>query len=168
MQQGLSPEDANILVETKEMGDFFDRVLALGTSAKEAANFLINTISAYLKECKQEFACLKLTPENLRDLEQSVAGGGLSRTAAKEVLLTLMQEGGEVGAIIEKKGLAQVSDESGLRDAVLNVLQANPTQLADFRSGKTKIRQFFFGEVMKQTKGKANPAVVNKLLDELL
>jgi aspartyl-tRNA(Asn)/glutamyl-tRNA(Gln) amidotransferase subunit B len=150
------------------MGDFFDKVLALGTSAKDAANFLLNTVSAHLKEHKLDFNQLKLTPEHLRDLERAVTAGTISRTAAKDVLVVLMEEGGSVSEVVDKKGLAQLSDEAGLREAVAQVLQASPTQLAEFHSGKTKVRQYFFGEVMKQTKGKANPAVVNKLLDELL
>jgi aspartyl-tRNA(Asn)/glutamyl-tRNA(Gln) amidotransferase subunit B len=164
----LSNDDAYTLVETKEMGDFFDRVLALNTPAKDAANFLLNTTNAYLKENKLDFSELKLTPEHLRDLQSAVAAGTISRTAAKDVLVALMQEGGNVTNIIQAKGLAQLSDEAGLREAVSRVLESSPAQVAEFQSGKTKVRQYFFGEVMKQTKGKANPAVVNKLLDELL
>jgi len=167
-QNGLSADDAYALVESKELSDFYDRVLALGSPPKEAANFLLNTTMGYLKENKLEFQDLKLTPENLSDLEKAVAAATISRTAAKEVLLSLLAEAGDVAAVIEKKGLSQMSDEGGLRAAIAQVLKDSPTQLDDYSKGKTKLRQFFVGQVMKATRGKANPQVVEKLLDEML
>jgi aspartyl-tRNA(Asn)/glutamyl-tRNA(Gln) amidotransferase subunit B len=164
----LSDDDAFALSETKELSDFFDRALALGTPAKEAANFLLNTVIAYLNESKTEFSAINATPENIRDLEQAVAKGTISRTAAKEVLLSLLKQPGNVAQVIESKGLAQVSDEAGLRDVVSQVLQQSPGQVDEYRQGKIKVRQYFVGQVMKNTKGKANPQVVDKLLDELL
>jgi aspartyl-tRNA(Asn)/glutamyl-tRNA(Gln) amidotransferase subunit B len=83
-------------------------------------------------------------------------------------LLDLLVTPGDVTTIISERGLAQISDESGLRSSVSEILNKYPDQVSDYRGGKTKVRQFFFGEVMKVTKGKANPSVVNKLLDELL
>jgi aspartyl-tRNA(Asn)/glutamyl-tRNA(Gln) amidotransferase subunit B len=121
-----------------------------------------------MKDKKLEFSQLKVTPENLRDLEKAVSAGGISRTAAKEVLIDLMEHPGQVTAVIEKKGLAQVSDEAGLRESILKVLNDSPSQVAEYASGKTKVRQFFVGQVMKASRGKANPQVVDKLLDELL
>jgi aspartyl-tRNA(Asn)/glutamyl-tRNA(Gln) amidotransferase subunit B len=167
-QYNLPADDAYVLAESKDLSDFFDRVLNLGTPAKEAVNFLLNTVIAYVKENKAEFSEIKLTPENVRDLEKAVAAGTVSRTAAKEVLISLLQSSGNVAAVIDSKGLAQVSDEAGLRDAISKVLQDSPSQVADYAAGKTKVRQFFVGQVMKATKGKANPQVVEKLLDELL
>jgi aspartyl-tRNA(Asn)/glutamyl-tRNA(Gln) amidotransferase subunit B len=167
-QHALSADDAYVLSESKELSDFFDRVLALGTSARDACNFLLNTTMAHMKDKKLEFNQLKFTPENMRDLERAVSAGTISRTAAKDVLIALMEESGEVTSVIEKKGLAQVSDESGLRDAVSQVLKDSPSQLAEYGQGKTKLRQFFVGQVMKATRGKANPQVVEKLLDEIL
>ena len=84
------------------------------------------------------------------------------------MLISLLKEPGQVAIVIEKLGLTQVSDEVGLRDAVTKVLNDSPTQVADYAKGKTKVRPFFVGQVMKATKGKANPQVVEKLLDELL
>jgi aspartyl-tRNA(Asn)/glutamyl-tRNA(Gln) amidotransferase subunit B len=164
----LAIDDAVVIAESKEMADLFDAALKLGTPAKAAANYLIGPTNYYLKENKLELSGTKLSAQNIRDLCQSVESGKLGSTKAKELLIELLTSGGDVGAIIESKGLAQVSDIGAIRDSVKSVLAANQTQLNDYKSGKTKVRQFFFGEVMKANKGKANPQVVNTLLDELL
>nr|HNH72710.1 hypothetical protein [Candidatus Obscuribacter sp.] len=97
-----------------------------------------------------------------------VSSGKVSSTIAKQLLLDLMSEGGDVAKLIESKGLAQVSDEGPIKAILQEVLDKSPTQLADYASGKVKLRQYFFGEAMKALKGKANPQVINKLLDEML
>jgi aspartyl-tRNA(Asn)/glutamyl-tRNA(Gln) amidotransferase subunit B len=165
---GLAAGDAYVLVESKEMSDFFDCTVALGAPAKAAANWLMGPTLGYLKDNKLEFSELAITPENLRDLAASVEQGVLSSTTAKQVLLEVLKSPGKVGEIIDKQGLAQVSDESGIRQVVASVLAANPEQVESYRQGKVKVRQYFFGETMKAMKGKANPQVVNKVLDELL
>jgi aspartyl-tRNA(Asn)/glutamyl-tRNA(Gln) amidotransferase subunit B len=167
-EHSLSIDDAVVIAESKDMADFFDLVLKLGTPAKAAANYLIGPTNYYLKENKKELSDTKLIPQNIMDLCRSVESGKLGSTKAKELLIELLASGGDVGAIIESKGLAQVSDIGAITETVKSVLAANQTQLNDYKSGKTKVRQFFFGEVMKANKGKANPQVVNKLLDELL
>lgn len=165
---GLSLDDAAVLVEARELGDFFDQVLALKTPAKAAANWLIGPTTAFLRDNKIEFAQAKITPQNIKDLVDCVSDGTLGSTTAKQVLIDLLAQGGNVRKVIAEKGLAQISDESGLRDIVSQTIQNFPEQHKEFRDGKTKVRQFFFGEMMKATKGKANPQVINKLLDELL
>lgn len=165
---GLSMEDALVLTEAKELSDFFDSALKLGTPAKAAANWLIGPTMAYLKESKKEFADTKITPESLRDLCQSVESGKISSTIAKQILGDLLASGGEVAAIIEKKGLAQVSDTGAIKTTIEEVMSRSASQLAEYQSGKVKLRQYFFGEAMKALKGKANPQVINQVLDELL
>lgn len=167
-QLDLAADDASILSETKELSDFFDSAVKLGAPAKTTANWLMGPTIWYLNENKVEFKQTKITPENICDLAESVSSGAISSSTAKQLLLDLLATGGEVKALIASKGLAQISDEKGLSDIVTKVLTDNPSQLAEFRSGKTKVRQFFFGEVMKVTKGKANPQVINKILDEQL
>jgi aspartyl-tRNA(Asn)/glutamyl-tRNA(Gln) amidotransferase subunit B len=165
---GLSAEDAYILAESKEMADFFDASLKLGTPAKQASNFLLGPTNAYLKEAQKEFTDTKITPENMRDLVEAVSSGKLNSTSAKTVLVELLEKPSSVSSVIEQKGLSQVSDESELAAVVDKVLAANPSQVAEFKAGKSKVRQFLFGETMKLLKGKGNPAVINKLLDEKL
>jgi aspartyl-tRNA(Asn)/glutamyl-tRNA(Gln) amidotransferase subunit B len=165
---GLSAEDAGILAENKELADFFDKVLAMNVPAKQASNHLLGTTLGFLKENKKEFAETALTPENLRDIIAASTDGKIGSTIAKQLLIELLTEKGDVFAIIEKRGLAQVNDESALREQVQKVLDASPSQLEQYKNGSAKVRQYFFGEVMKAMKGKANPQVINKMLDELL
>lgn len=167
-QHGLSLDDAVVLAENKEMSDFFDRALALGAPAKAAANWLMGPTIWYLNENKLEFGQTKISPENLRDLTAAVEAGTLSSTGAKQLLFDLLANAGDVNTLIKEKGLAQISDEKGLADIVSKILADNQSQVESFKAGKTKVRQFFFGEVMKATKGKANPQIINKVLDELL
>lgn len=165
---GVSPDDAYVLVENKEMSDFFDATINLGAPPKATVNYLINEATAFLKDSKLEFAQTKITPQSLKDLTASVEGGSLNSNSAKQVLLSLLENGGDVASIIQSKGLAQISDTSEIEKAVMKALTDNPGQLAEYRGGKTKVRQFFFGEVMKALKGKANPQLINKILDEKL
>ncbi len=165
---GLSPDDAQVLTEFRELSGFFDTVVQSGAPPKAAANWLIGPITAYLNDNKIELAETKLTPANLRDLIAAVDSGRLGSTNAKKLLAELLATAGDVEATIDKLGLAQLSDESELKRVVDEVLKRSPQQVEQYRSGKTKVRQFFFGEVMKDTKGKANPEITNKLLDQLL
>lgn len=168
-EHGLKPEDAALIVESRDLSDFFDRSLLKNAQAVAAANLLINVGIKYLKDNKLEISQTSLTPENLVNLVQAVETGKLSSTNAKVLLPVLMESGGSVTDLVEERGLAQVSDEGALKETIEKVLQRSPEQLADFRSGKKpKLRQYFFGEVMKDTRGKANPQIINRLLDELL
>ncbi len=165
---GLSLDDAAVLAESKVLADFFDETLKLGANAKAAANWLIGPTTAYINDNKLEFSETKMTPKNLADLIAAIDSGKLGSTNAKKLLLDVLAGGGEVDKLIDEKGLAQLSNEGELRTMVEEVLKKSEAQVEQYRSGKTKIRQFFFGEVMKVSKGKANPEVTNKLLDELL
>ncbi len=164
----MSAEDAYILAENKELSDFYDQVLKLGANAKTVSNWLLGPALAFMNENKLEFSQLKITPQTLCDLADVVNKGTIGSTTAKQLLPELLKDGGDVNQIIKDKGLAQVSDEAGLKTAVEAIIAQFPDQLAEFRSGKVKVRQFFFGETMKSLKGKGNPQVINKLLDELL
>ncbi|MGD9681127.1 MAG: Asp-tRNA(Asn)/Glu-tRNA(Gln) amidotransferase subunit GatB [Candidatus Obscuribacterales bacterium] len=168
-EHGLKPEDAALIVESRDLSDFFDRALLQNAPAVAAANLLINVGIKYLKDNKLEISQTRLTPENLLDLVQAVESGKLSSTNAKVLLPVLMESGGSVAVLVEERGLVLVSDEGALKETIEKVLERSPEQLADFRSGKKpKLRQYFFGEVMKDTRGKANPQIINRLLDELL
>lgn len=164
----LSGEDAGTLTESKALSDFFDQVLKLGTPAAVAANWLKGPTLAYLKENKVEFAETKITAQNLHALCAAVASGKLGSTAAKPLIIDLLKKGGDVDKLIESRGLGQVSDQGAIQTIVEDVIARSAAQLEEYKSGKIKLRQYFFGEVMKAAKGKANPAVINQLLDQLL
>ncbi|MBX9570163.1 MAG: Asp-tRNA(Asn)/Glu-tRNA(Gln) amidotransferase subunit GatB [Candidatus Obscuribacterales bacterium] len=173
---GLSSEDAVILVENKDLADFYDQALALGASAKAAANLLLGPAMSHFNKLSGEQQTISdtiLTPQNLRDIVENINSGALNSTTAKQVLLDLlaMDRGSQVVDVkdyIQKKGLIQVSDETQIASIVQTVLDSKPDQLAEFRAGKVKVRGFFFGEVMKSLKGKGNPEIINKILDEKL
>jgi aspartyl-tRNA(Asn)/glutamyl-tRNA(Gln) amidotransferase subunit B len=170
---GLSEESAGILVENKDIADFYDHSLKLGADAKAAANLLLNTAIGQLTEAKTDLALTRLSPENLKDIVESVGSGILNSSTGKQVLLDILSMSREEPAVkvseyISQKGLAQISNEGELEGIVKKVLDNSPKQVADYKAGKTKIRGYFFGEVMKATSGKANTELVNKLLDKQL
>lgn len=167
-EHGLSMDDAIVMVENGELCEFFDAAVKLGTPAKPAANLLIGPTTAYVNDNNLEFSAIKMTPQNLCDLIKAIETGKLGSTNAKKLLVELLASSGDVDKLIDEKGLAQLSDEGELRKMVQEVLDRSQSQVEQYRSGKTKIRQYFFGELMKVSKGKANPEVTNKILDELL
>lgn len=171
-QYHLKPEEAKILVESKEMGDFFNIFLEKCNPevniAQSASSYLIGPTTAYLNESKTDFSQIKLTDKSLFELVSAVENGKLGSTNAKKLLLVLLEKGGEVAELIEKMGLAQVSDTAAIEKVVLEVLERSQSQLDEYKQGKVKIRQYFFGEIMKAMKGKTDPKIANELLDKHL
>jgi aspartyl-tRNA(Asn)/glutamyl-tRNA(Gln) amidotransferase subunit B len=172
-EAGLSADDARQLVENKEMADFYDECLKLGAGARAAANLLLGPAMGYLNEARRELSATRLAACNLKDVIDKVSSGVVNTTTARQILLDILagtcsDEPVDVAEYIKLKGLAQVSDPSALTAAVENALRDNQTQLAEYQAGKTKIRDFFFGKIMKAMKGKANTELVNEILDEKL
>ena len=165
---GLSEYDANVVVEQMELALFFDRVLELGANAKTTVNFIMGEIAAYLKEEKLELAQTKLSPENLAELISLIEKGTISNNIGKQIIIDMMQTGKAASKIVEEKGLSQITDESAIKEIVQKVVDANPNQVAAYKGGKVQLFGFFVGQVMKETKGRANPKTVNELLKELL
>ncbi len=165
---GLREYDANVVVEQMELALFFDKVLELGANAKTAVNFIMGEIAAYLKEEKLELAETKLTPENLAELISLIEKGTISNNIGKQIIVEMMQTGKAASKIVEEKGLSQISDEGAIKEIVQKVVDANPTQVEAYRNGKTNLLGFFVGQIMKETKGRANPKTVNELLRGIL
>ena len=165
---GLSEYDANVVVEQMELALFFDRVLELGANAKTAVNFIMGEIAAYLKEEKLELAQTKLSPENLAELISLIEKGTISNNIGKQIIIDMMQTGKAASKIVEEKGLSQITDEGAIKEIVQKVVDANPNQVAAYKGGKVQLFGFFVGQVMKETKGRANPKTVNELLKEIL
>ncbi len=165
-KHGLSEYNAGILTESRAMSNFYDSVLELGTDAERAANLLTNAIAFYLRDNKKEFADLSVTAENLRDLIAAVTEGTLtSNVAYKQLLPELMGTAGDVKALIKERGLGQSLPDDELRKIVKDVIDSSPSQVEDYKKKPDKLRPYFLGLVMKATKGKANPQLINKLLD---
>lgn len=165
---GLSEYDANVVVEQMELALFFDKVLELGANAKTAVNFIMGEIAAYLKEEKLELRETKLTPENLAELISLIEKGTISNNIGKQIIIEMMQTGKAASKIVEEKGLSQISDEGAIKEIVQKVVDANPAQVEAYRNGKTNLLGFFVGQIMKETKGRANPKTVNELLRGIL
>lgn len=168
MDLGLSEYDASVIVEQMQSALFFDKVLELGGNAKNAVNFMMGEIAAYLKENHIEITDTKLTPENLVELIGLIEKGTISNNIGKQILIDMLQTGEKASAIVEKKGLSQITDVDAIRKMVEEVVANNPNQVEQYKSGKTNILGFFVGQIMKATKGRANPKTVNEILLELL
>ncbi len=165
---GLSEYDANVIVEQMGLALFFDKVLELGATPKIAVNFIMGEIAAYLKEDHIEITDTKLAPENLAELISLIEKGTISNNIGKQIIIEMMKDGTKASAIVEKKGLSQITDEGAIKEIVQKIVDANPAQVQAYKNGKTNLLGFFVGQVMKETKGRANPKTVNELLREII
>lgn len=165
---GLSDYDAGIIVEQMELAFFFDEILKLNANAKIAVNFLMGEIAAYLKDEKLSINETKLTPENLAELVKLIEKGTISNNIGKQIIFTMLKEGSSASEIVEKQGLSQISDEGVIKEIVQKIVNDNPEQVSAYKGGKVQLFGFFVGQVMKETKGRANPKTVNELLKSLL
>jgi len=165
-EYALTNYDANSLTSSREMADFFDVcVNAVGhANAKLCANWLIGEVSAQLNRDGLEMAQCPVSPQQMSGMLARIADGTISNSGAKEVFRTLWAEGGEADAIIESKGLKQVSDSGAIEALVDEIIATQADKVAEYRSGKDKLFGFFVGLAMKASKGKANPAQLNEVL----
>jgi aspartyl-tRNA(Asn)/glutamyl-tRNA(Gln) amidotransferase subunit B len=169
-QFGLSVYDAGVLTASREMGDYYETVVAkLGSNhAKLAANWVMGELSGALNKDGLEITQSRISPERLAGLLARIVDETISGKIAKDVFEQMWTEGQDADAIIEAKGLKQITDTGAIEKVIDEVMAANPKQLADYRSGKDKLFGFFVGQVMKATGGKANPGQVNELLKRKL
>ena len=165
---GLSEYDASVIVEQMGLALFFDKVLELGANPKTAVNFIMGEIAAYLKEDHIEITDTKLTPENLAELISLIEKGTISNNIGKQIIIEMLKDGTKASVIVEKKGLSQISDEGAIKELVQKVVDAHPNEVEAYKNGKTNLLGFFVGQVMKETKGRANPKTVNQLLKEII
>lgn len=168
VELGLTPYDANVIVEQMETALFFDEVIKLGTNVKMASNFLMGEVTAYLKENKLTINETKLTPGMLKDLIELIENKTITNNIAKSLIIKLVENGGNVKEIVEKEGMGAISDTGALNKIIEDIINANPNQVAQYKAGKEKLFGFFVGQVMKQTQGRANPAVLNDLIKAAL
>ena len=169
---GLSAYDAGVLSASRELGAYFEEVAALldaktgngAAHAKLAANWVMGELSSALNRDNIEITASRVTPARLSGLLARIVDQTISGKIAKEVFEAMWSGGESADAIIEAKGLEQITDSGAIEGVIDAVIAANPKQLADYRSGKDKLFGFFVGQVMKATEGKANPAQLNELL----
>ena len=167
-QLGLSAYDAGTLTASRAMAEYFEAVLAAlpagGEQAKLAANWIMGDLSAALNKAELDIAASRISARQLAGLLVRIQDGTLSGKLAKQVFEAMWNEGGEADAIIEAKGLKQVSDAGAIEQLIDEVMAANAKSVEEFRSGKEKAFNALVGQVMKASKGKANPAQVNEIL----
>jgi aspartyl-tRNA(Asn)/glutamyl-tRNA(Gln) amidotransferase subunit B len=162
-QYGLSTQDTSVLVDDQEVAAYFEEAAALA-DPKLVSNWVAVELFRRLKEDGIEIGQSKVRPQALAELIGLVKSGAINQTAAKEVFGVLWAEGGSPTAIVEARGLGQISDTGALEEAVAQALAANPDAAEKVRAGNDKTVKFLIGQVMKSTRGKANPALVEELL----
>ena len=166
-EYGLSEYDANIIIKNKEYADYFEECVKLGMDKKVAANYLIVNIIAYLN---REFITLNefyLKPELLNQIIKELQNGNISSKQAKEIFNKSLEEKREPKEFISIDN-AQISDSNELDNIINNILENNPSQVEDYKNGKTNLFDYFVGRVMKETRGKANPVLTKELLKNKL
>jgi aspartyl-tRNA(Asn)/glutamyl-tRNA(Gln) amidotransferase subunit B len=168
-EHGLTDYDAGVLTSSRELAAYYEEVVgALGGQAKLAANWVMGDLSGLLNRDGLDITASKVDAARLAGLLARIVDDTISGKIAKDVLEEMWTEGRDADAIIEARGLKQITDTGAIEQAIRQVMDASPGQLADFRAGKDKLFGYFVGQVMKATGGKANPAQVNELLKKLL
>jgi aspartyl-tRNA(Asn)/glutamyl-tRNA(Gln) amidotransferase subunit B len=163
-EYGLGAKPATQLIDNLSLGDYFDRVVACSNNPQQSTNFVLGELSRLANETGVAVADSKVAPEELAELIALVDGKRINSKIAKELLARMWAGAGSPAAIVEREGLVQTSDPAAIERFVDEVLAANPKVAADYKAGKTNVMAFLIGQVMKASRGKADPALVNELL----
>ena len=165
---GLSSYDAGVIVKTKENSDYFEECLELGIDPKEAANWITSQIMGYLNKYELEINEFYLTPERLNNILKPLSSGKISSKQAKDLFFKVLEEEEEPDILIKKYGMEQLDNEDELIKIIDVILKNNQSQVEEYKAVKTNMFDYFVGQVMKETRGKANPVKVKEiLLDKL-
>ncbi|WP_341279272.1 Asp-tRNA(Asn)/Glu-tRNA(Gln) amidotransferase subunit GatB [Paenibacillus sp. FSL H8-0537] len=165
---GLPSYDADVITASKKMADFFEASLSYTKDAKAVSNWIMGDLLGYLNSNSLELSDVKITGQGLGEMIGLLEKGTISSKIAKTVFKEMLESGKLPQQIVEEQGLVQISDEGAIIAIVDKIIEANPQSVEDFRAGKEKAIGFLVGQIMKETKGKANPAMVNKMLLERL
>ena len=164
----LSEKDARLLTNSKYLSNMFEDTEKICKNAKAVANWLLSDVSRILNEKEEEADKIPFTADQLAKMIELIEKGTISSSIGKKVLEELFEEPRDPEEIIKEKGWIQISDEGAIMEVVKKVLEANPQSIIDFKAGKDRALGFLVGQAMKETKGKANPQMLNKMfLDEL-
>ena len=167
-EHGIPRQDAEVLVGDKAVADYYEAVVAAGADAKAAANWVTGELFRLLNAGDTELSDLRTSPAALAGLIALVEAGTINQNTAKTVLGEMVESGQTAEAIVEAKGLAQISDEGALGQIVDGVIAANPDEVASYLGGKDALIGWFVGQVMRETRGKANAQVVGEMLRDRL
>ena len=167
-EYGIPAYDAGVLTVERELADYFEGVVTASGDAKASSNWVMGEVMRTLKEKYLDIFEFGISAERLGALIRLINAGSISNTIAKQVFEIMQQDEATAEAIVEREGLAQVSDTGAIEAAIKEILDANGPQLEKYRSGKTQLFGFFVGQCMQKMKGKANPKVVNDILKSML
>lgn len=165
-EYGLPEYDAGVLTASKDTADFFDQAVQSGADAKAVSNWMMGELLGYLNAQELELKDVRVTPQGLGQMVKLIDAGTISSKIAKKVFKEMMETGKDAETVVEEQGLKQISDEGELKGIVQEIVANNPQSVTDFQNGKDKAIGALVGQVMKATKGKANPQMVNELLRE--
>lgn len=164
----LPEYDARLLTDSKEMADYFEECIRLGGAPKKVANWLLGDFSRLLNLTDKDISEVKVKPAHLVELLNLMEQGRLSGPAAKAVFEEMFNSGRKASEIMAEKGLEQISESAELEGTIAQVLDSNPQAVADYKKGKKQALTFLVGQVMRQTRGRANPQIVSRMLQERL
>ncbi|SFL69332.1 aspartyl/glutamyl-tRNA(Asn/Gln) amidotransferase subunit B [Paenibacillus sp. 1_12] len=167
-EYSLPSYDAQVITSSIKLADFFEESLKYTKDAKAVSNWIMGDLLGYLNANNQELEQLPITGQGLGEMILLLEKGTISSKIAKTVFKAMLETGKAPAQIVEEQGLVQISDEGAIKAAVEQAIANNPQSVADFKAGKDKAVGFLVGQVMKETKGKANPGLVNKLIVECL
>ncbi len=165
---GLSAYDARILSDEIYMAIFFEETVKYGADPKIASNWITSDISGYLKANKQSFNSIKMTSKNLAEMISLISNNNISGKIAKDILPEIIETNISPKKLVDQKGLAMISDSSSLEIIVDELIKNHPEEVKAYKNGKTKLLGFFVGQLMKQTKGKADPKLANGIISSKL
>lgn len=165
---GLSGYDAEVIIASMQLADLFEETLQYTKDAKQAANWIMGDLLGYLNANNLEIQDVALTGQSIGEMIGLIENGTISSKIAKTVFKSMLESGKSPKQIVEEQGLVQISDEGAIKAIVIQVIENNPKSVADYKAGNAKAIGFIVGQVMKETKGKANPGLVNKLIVEVL
>lgn len=166
-EYGLTNYDAKIIVKEKSISDYYEEVISLGTDPKLASNWVTSNILGYLNKNELTIKDIYLTPERLHDLIELITSGKISSKQAKDVFIHVIEDELEPKEVVKKLGLEQITDEEELLKIVNEVLDENQSQIEEYKK-QPRLLDYFVGQMMKKTRGKANPALTSKLLKQEL
>ena len=167
-EYGLSTADSTILTASRKTADYLDAAVKAGADAKTVSNWMLGDLSKMINENGLTFGESKVSPENLASMIALIDKGTISGKIAKKVIVSMWESGKDADTIVKEEGLVQITDTGAIEEIVKQVIANNPQPVADFKGGNGKAIGFLVGQVMKESKGRANPGMVNELLQKFL
>ena len=165
---GLSEEDASLLTAERDGAEHYEAAVGVYDAPKKIANWVMGELLRELKDCETSLAGCKMEPAHLAELVRMVESDEISGKIGKKIFPELFRTGKTPAQVVEEQGLSQISDTSELESVVDEVLAAHPDEVARYQGGEKKLTGFFVGQIMKRTKGQANPKLVNQLIAKKL